>query len=194
MSEFLPFWLGGLAIGGIAALYPLLSGRLLGVSSSYASLFEKRSEEEASLAELQAALLAETEAEFGAQPAVEASPWRDRLARWRAEAERFRPLFLLGMVLGPLSFALVRGQFAPALTLGAGFDARYGGFGPLPLAVLLVGGVLIGVGTRVAGGCTSGHGISGFARGERGSLLTTAVFWATALGVAWLFVLFGRRG
>jgi uncharacterized membrane protein YedE/YeeE len=55
-----------------------------------------------------------------------------------------------------------------------------------------VSGILIGVGTRVAGGCTSGHGISGVARGERGSWLTTLVFWATALGVAWTFIAFGR--
>jgi uncharacterized protein len=191
LSQFLPFWLGGLAVGGMAALYPLLSGRLLGVSSSYAALFEKKSEEEASLAELQAALLAETEAEFGPQEQVEAPSFRDKLARLRAEAERFRALFLVGIVLGPLALGLASGRFVPSLTLGAGFDARYGGFGPLPLAVLLVSGVLIGVGTRLAGGCTSGHGISGFARGERGSLLTTAVFWVTALGVAWLFVGFG---
>ncbi|HEY3500984.1 MAG TPA: YeeE/YedE thiosulfate transporter family protein [Polyangiaceae bacterium] len=191
MSQFLPFWLGGLAVGAIATLYPLLSGRLLGVSSSYASVFEKRSEEEASLAELQAALLAETEAEFGPQATEQAPSWRDKLARVRAEAERYRPLFLVGMVLGPLALVLARGKFAPALTLGAGFDARYGTFGPLPILVLLVSGVLIGVGTRLAGGCTSGHGISGFARGERGSLLTTAVFWLTALGVAWLFIVFG---
>ena len=57
MSEFWPFWWGGLAVGAVATLYPLASGRLLGVSSLYAALFEKRSAEpRVSLSELEAAL------------------------------------------------------------------------------------------------------------------------------------------
>jgi uncharacterized membrane protein YedE/YeeE len=51
--------------------------------------------------------------------------------------------------------------------------------------------MLIGLGTRLAGGCTSGHGISGVARAQPGSLLTTVVFWCTALFVAWCFVWLG---
>jgi uncharacterized membrane protein YedE/YeeE len=193
LSEFWPWWVGGLAIGALATLYPLLSGRLLGVSSLYAAIFEKRSKDQPSLAELEAALLAETEAEFGPQAHV-AQPSRTErgLGRLRSEAERFRPLFLIGMVLGAALVTLATGRFQFSLSLGKSFDLRYGSFGVLPVAVLFVSGILIGVGTRVAGGCTSGHGISGVARGERGSWLTTLVFWATALGVAWTFIAFGR--
>ena len=54
-------------------------------------------------------------------------------------------------------------------------------------------GVLIGLGTRMGGGCTSGHGISGFARGERGSLVTTAVFWSTAVATDWTWEFFRQR-
>lgn len=190
-AEFWPWWWGGLAVGAVATLYPLASGRLLGVSSLYASLVEKKPAA-APLSELEAALLAETEAEFGASSAV-TPPSRARLARWRVESERFRPLFLLGMVIGPLAFVFLEGKLTLSLSLGQSFDARYGGFGVAPMLVLLASGVLIGFGTRWAGGCTSGHGISGFARGERGSLLSTAAFWSTALAVTWLFTLFGRR-
>jgi hypothetical protein len=70
MNEFWPWWWGGLAMGGIATLYPLLSGRLLGVSSAFGALFERREPARANLSELEAALLAETEAEFGPAPAA----------------------------------------------------------------------------------------------------------------------------
>jgi uncharacterized protein len=186
-AEFWPWWWGGAAVGAIATLYPLLSGRALGVSSFYAKLFEKRSEPELDLAALEAAMLAETEAEFGPSTASE-TPLQDKLDRLRAESERSRPLFLLGMVLGPLAYMAVSGRWATTFSLGASFDLRYGEAGWLPSVVLLGSGMLIGFGTRLAGGCTSGHGISGVARGERGSLLTTAVFWCTALLVAWCFM------
>jgi uncharacterized protein len=188
-QEFWPFYLGGLALGSVATLYPLLGGRLLGVSSLYTSLFEKKPTEDLQLAALEAALLAETEAEFGpSNDEVLPTPTLyERLARLRAEAERYRPLFLAGMVLGAAGISLLAGSFEISSSLGERFDIRYGEFGIVPLLVLAVSGVLIGFGTRLAGGCTSGHGISGVARLQPGSLLSTLTFWATALGVAWLF-------
>lgn len=188
-QEFWPFYLGGLAVGLVATLYPLLGGRLLGVSSLYASLFEKKSAEDLELAALEAALLAETEAEFGPSndEALPAPTLYERLARVRAEAERYRPLFLGGMVFGAAGVSFLVGSFEVSSSLGERFDIRYGEFGVVPLLVLLVSGVLIGFGTRLAGGCTSGHGISGMARLQAGSFLSTLVFWATALGITWLF-------
>lgn len=49
---------------------------------------------------------------------------------------------------------------------------------------LFVGGVLVGVGTRMSGGCTSGHGICGLASLEKVSLVATVTFLATAVIVA----------
>jgi uncharacterized protein len=193
-GEFWPWWLGAIGVGCVATSYPLLSGRLLGVSSLYAALVEKKAPPAPPLSELERALLAETEAEFGpsATPA-EPSPLVAVLARRRLESERFRPLFLLGLMLGPLLAAAWSDDFRASLTLGRSFDARYGEFGLLPIVVLVASGILIGFGTRLAGGCTSGHGISGLARAQRGSLLTTLVFWTTALAVAWIFVSFQGR-
>jgi hypothetical protein len=178
-------------MGGIATLYPLLSGRMLGVSSAFGSLFERREPTRANLSELEAALLAETEAEFGPAPKPAERQDSNALARLRAETERFRPVFLLGIVLGGAVVSVLQGRFAVVSTLGAQFDARYGSFGLLPALLLLGSGMLIGLGTRLAGGCTSGHGISGVARAQPGSLLTTVVFWCTALFVAWCFVWLG---
>jgi uncharacterized membrane protein YedE/YeeE len=193
VSQFWFFLWGGLAVGGIATLYPALTGRYLGVSSIYAAMFGRRRGRPLELTdELEAALLAATRAEFGPDAVKDTtSSFADRLARLRTQAEGFRPLFLLGLVLGAAAAAFAGSEFRLEPSLGERFDGRYGELGPLALLVLLVAGAFIGVGTRVGAGCTSGHGISGVARGERGSLLTTFVFWSTAVAVAWALSLCG---
>ena len=50
---------------------------------------------------------------------------------------------------------------------------------------LLVGGFLIGFGTRYAGGCTSGHSITGISNFNLPSLLATICFFAGGLAVTW---------
>jgi uncharacterized protein len=72
--------------------------------------------------------------------------------------------------------ALVLGAFLAA-ALGAGRTA------PVLLGVLLVVGALIGYGARWAGGCTSGHGISGCSAGSPESFAATATFFGVAVAV-----------
>jgi uncharacterized membrane protein YedE/YeeE len=91
---------------------------------------------------------------------------------WNALRERgaqpWRLAFLAGLVAGAgLWFA-----FAPDVA------AARSGF-PLPL--LLAGGLLVGVGTRLGSGCTSGHGICGLARLSPRSLAAVVVFMAVAM-------------
>jgi uncharacterized membrane protein YedE/YeeE len=50
---------------------------------------------------------------------------------------------------------------------------------PYPMPVLIAAGVLVGFGTRIGGGCTSGHGVCGISRWSRASLVATATFMAT---------------
>lgn len=50
---------------------------------------------------------------------------------------------------------------------------------------LLMGGILIGFGTRYAGGCTSGHAITGIANLNWPSLVATIFFFVGGLGVTW---------
>jgi uncharacterized membrane protein YedE/YeeE len=59
------------------------------------------------------------------------------------------------------------------------------GSGAAP-AVIAAAGLLVGVGTRVSGGCTSGHGVCGIARGSLRALAATVTFVAT--GAATVFV------
>lgn len=100
---------------------------------------------------------------------------------FRREAVRgsnaWRLPFLGGLVLGGLLSALLGGGWEPTWALGM-FDTEVG-WGPAgKVAWMFVGGVLIGFGTRLAGGCTSGHGIFGLSNFELPSLVSTVSFMA----------------
>ena len=86
--------------------------------------------------------------------------------------------------------ALVLGAFLAA-ALGAGRTSGYGALSqvlpaPVLLGVLLVVGALIGYGARWAGGCTSGHGISGCSAGSPESFAATATFFCVAIVVTFV--------
>ena len=79
----------------------------------------------------------------------------------------WRGAFAVGLVLGPLLYVTVSG--APvALEISGDF------------AVLVTGGLLVGFGTRLGSGCTSGHGVCGLARLSPRSLVATVVFLVAA--------------
>lgn len=85
--------------------------------------------------------------------------------------------FIVGLLIGGFVSAVSSGSWQPTLALGL-FDERLG-FGPAgKLAWMFVGGVLIGFGTRLGNGCTSGHGIFGMSNFERSSFVTTLAFMA----------------
>ena len=191
MTRFLDFWWGGLLTGAIAVAYPLVTGSMLGVSGVYDRLL-KRLRYGGELADdaRQRALLAETLAAFGPRAAAEApeAPLAPAPAPCDPAARLF---FLPGIVLGAALGALVWGR-GEAWSLGAAFVARFGSELWRGAGALFAAGVLIGLGARMGGGCTSGHGISGVALGQRGSLVGTAVFWSTAVGIARLLDAVGR--
>ena len=62
---------------------------------------------------------------------------------------------------------------------------------PRPLPLLAVAGLLVGVGTRLGSGCTSGHGVCGVARGSRRSFAATVTFVATGMLTVTLLRLWG---
>lgn len=61
----------------------------------------------------------------------------------------------------------------------------------MPAWKLLLGGILIGYGGRLGGGCTSGHGICGMASLNPGSISVVITFMATGFATAWLMKLLG---
>jgi len=82
-------------------------------------------------------------------------------------------------------FAFLIGLFAAgvvaALVVPERLDASSRG-----LPVLATAGLLVGFGTRLGGGCTSGHGVCGISRGSLRSVVATVTFMATAVLVVGL--------
>lgn len=59
---------------------------------------------------------------------------------------------------------------------------------PKTIAVLLIGGILVGFGTRYAGGCTSGHAISGLSNLQLPSLIAVIGFFIGGLVMSWFLL------
>ena len=78
----------------------------------------------------------------------------------------WRISFLTGLVIGPWLVTAARGRF-PEIVIQA------------PLLTLVVAGILVGFGTRLGSGCTSGHGVCGVARASPRSVVATIVFFLT---------------
>ena len=96
------------------------------------------------------------------------------------DARKWRLPFVGGLVLGGFLSAALGGGWEPTWALGM-FDDTIG-FGPAgKLLWMFAGGLFIGFGTRLAGGCTSGHGIFGLSNFERPSLVTTMSFMAAGI-------------
>lgn len=83
----------------------------------------------------------------------------------------WRVLFIVGLVLGGTGYQVVTN--APLITRES-----------FPLWQLIVAGLLVGFGTRMGSGCTSGHGVCGIARLSFRSIASTLVFLATGALVA----------
>jgi uncharacterized membrane protein YedE/YeeE len=81
----------------------------------------------------------------------------------------FRRWFLIGLLLTSLGLGVLGGAPAAAMSVA-----------PRPLAWLLVAGLLVGFGTQLGSGCTSGHGVCGLSRLSLRSLVATLTFIATA--------------
>lgn len=84
------------------------------------------------------------------------------------EGRSWRGSFIVGMLAG----GLVLGQLMPAAIPTTTTT---------PLALMVLAGLLVGAGTRIGGGCTSGHGVCGISRMSKRSLVATLTFMATAM-------------
>jgi uncharacterized protein len=100
----------------------------------------------------------------------------------------YHMLFLVGTFLGSLLSVLTSRSFRLE-AVPSTWGARFGRSSPKRLVAAFVGGIIIMFGARMAGGCTSGHGISGSLQ----LALSSWVFFLTlfAFGVLTAFVLFG---
>ena len=77
-------------------------------------------------------------------------------------------LFIIGLVLGPLVFIFFSKN-----------DVVFKMTSSIPL--IIIGGLLVGLGTKIGRGCTSGHGICGISRFSTRSILATIIFMIFAM-------------
>ena len=77
-------------------------------------------------------------------------------------------LFLVGLIIGPILYSLISNK-----------EINISISNSLPL--LIVAGLLVGIGTRISGGCTSGHGISGIGRFSLRSIIATITFMVVGI-------------
>ena len=85
----------------------------------------------------------------------------------------WRAAFVVGLPLGALAYILVAGWPTPVDVLASP-------------PVILLGGLLIGFGTRMGAGCTSGHGVCGLALLSWRSVVATVVFMGVAMVTVFL--------
>ncbi|MBP6121789.1 MULTISPECIES: YeeE/YedE family protein [Providencia] len=88
--------------------------------------------------------------------------------------------FVLGIIVAPLLFTFF--VYSPEVKITTS------------IPVLIVAGLFVGFGTRLGGGCTSGHGICGMARFSRRSIVAVLIFMVVAFITVALSNLYGLRG
>ena len=86
----------------------------------------------------------------------------------RPADQGWRIAFVAGLIAAPLLATLV-GRPLPAPAMASN------------LALVALGGLLVGFGSRMGNGCTSGHGVCGFARLSARSIAATVIFMTTAV-------------
>jgi len=82
----------------------------------------------------------------------------------------WRFAFIMGLILAPVASGLL-GHPLPTPDM------------PASWVMIAIAGLLVGFGTRLGGGCTSGHGVCGIARLSARSIVATVIFMATAIVV-----------
>ena len=82
-------------------------------------------------------------------------------------------LFLIGLIIGPIIYTLFNQE-----QISISISNSY--------LLLIFAGLLVGIGTRVSGGCTSGHGISGIGRFSVRSIIATITFMIVGIITVYL--------
>jgi hypothetical protein len=213
MNSYWPWWAGAVGLALVTINYTLITDRSLGVSSAWDRVVHWRDERKLERLDAQFtgdraladAMAAATVAHFGPSAAGSTLPGDDGYgapasggdarpsAHESAPPASLRPAplvtqaaLLVSVFAGGLVAAVTSGRFKVRLDMGPGFRELVTGNSTAMIIVLFVGGVLVGFGTRLAGGCSSGHGLSGCGRLRPVSLLATAVFFGTAVIVSFL--------
>jgi hypothetical protein len=197
MTEFLPWYFGGAALAFVPVLHWLILDRNLAVSGRFTALVDRvrlgppEDEPDLSAEDLAAAMRAATLEAFGEEALAEMeAAAADEPAEPATPAATLKPkqdtpthlLFMLGLVLGGVVASVIFGNFEliPGMR-GEGLEKTSGGNPILSTVILVLGGIFVGFGTRMSGGCTSGHGLCGVSRFQMGSVAATASFFGAGI-------------
>lgn len=152
-----PAWVAGGAIGALAFAQRWLTDQPLGCSAAFGNAC----------------------ARMGSRLPLFQGPAHSTATDWKL-------WFLVGIFLGGLLASLSTGTWAEPTHFGSFYTALMPHSDVGRVLWWLFGGVLIGMGSRLAGGCTSGHTINGVAMGSPASIVASAFFFAAAVGTAQL--------
>lgn len=207
MSNYWPWWAGAIGLALITINYTLSTDRSFGVSTAWDRVLhwraerrlEKADDQFADTRELEAALAAATAEEFGTPAGAPSLPQAHSQEvepeKEEAPVATVRPVplvsqaaLLLSIFIGGWVAAFTSGRFQLHYDMGDAFRDLVTSNQTITIGVLFVGGILVGFGTRLAGGCSSGHGLSGCGRLRPVSLVATAVFFGTAVLVSFLLL------
>ena len=213
MSTYWPWWAGAVGLALVTIAYTVATDRSFGVSSAWDRVLHWRRERHIERMEeeftddraLAAALAAATAEHFGTVPAAPAAtdapqdgtpspaPDAEPAPAETSSVTSQRPVplitqaaLLVSIFVGGWIAAVTSGRFQLRFDMGPGFRDLVTADTATMVALLFAGCVLVGFGTRLAGGCSSGHGLSGCGRLRPVSLVATAVFFGTAVAVSFL--------
>jgi len=205
MIEYASWWMTAISLSGITLVFWIVIKRPLGVSGSWGRLVLWKNEAQITKVDkpfqththtMVDSLMAATLEAFGDDAVKEALSNHkgpipglstisttltvDRRLPWTGHL-----LFLLMLPIGGLITSVAMGTFNLQFDLGELHRSLFGS-GFSYILTLIFGGILIGFGTQLSGGCTTGHGISGMSRLIPASFIATCSFFGSAVIVSLL--------
>ena len=200
MIDYATWWITAIALSSITLGYWLIIKLPLGVSGSWARIVLWKREALITKADkpfqskpntMVDALMAATLEAFGEDAVQEVLskhkgkiPGLETISHCKTIPKRLpwtsHLLFLLMLPIGGLITSIAMGTFNLQFNLGE-LHSNLFGSGFSYVLTLVIGGILIGFGTQLSGGCTTGHGLSGVSRLIPVSLVATCSFFGAAV-------------
>jgi hypothetical protein len=204
------WWMGGVALAGVVLLHWFTLGRQLAVSGRFTAIVNRlrfgaplTTSASVTQAEMIAAMQAATAEAFGDEAVNEPEEGTSSAevvavpSRGEKPLARELPALTAGLHLVFLASLVAGGAVSALLADGdivwtagglrsSSFPEIFGESSWMSRGVLIFGGVLVGFGTRMSSGCTSGHGLCGVSRARPAGLLATACFFGAGIAVSFL--------
>ena len=199
MATYFPWWVTAICLAVVTLGFYVAFHRPLGVSGSWTRVVQWKDDKVLNEAHgifaaqpkmFEDALMTATIQEFGEgevtrfmesrhkdKPAGKQDNTAESVKRthWTAHF-----VFLITLILGGFIGSYIKGDFSLQTGLGSIHTDLFG-TGFANFITLFIGGILVGFGTQLGGGCTSGHGLSGVSRLVPASLIATASFFGAAI-------------